>query len=102
MQAQHKVDYETLLHETFHNMDDMLKAKAARVSEYLFMDLRRPAPHLRRPDATEKQMRVAALLSVFAGEPEGAREDELAWCHPHWKKIETPNPCPKRFGYFWA
>ena len=41
--------------------DDMLKAKSARVSEYLFLDLRRPAPHLRRPDVQGKQMRMADL-----------------------------------------
>ena len=50
-------------------------------------DMRRPAPHLWRPALRERHARVEALLSVFAEQGQGMREEEQQWCNQKWVQI---------------
>ena len=64
--------------------------RAARNAEFLaqhLADLRRPAPHLRRPALMERQARLEALLSVFMEQHVDLQEEEQQWCRSEWGNI---------------
>ena len=73
-------------------LERMPQEKAARMANFLrqfLADLRRPAPHVRRPVLIERQTRLEALLSIFEERSEGLREEEQQWCLREWAVLQS-------------
>ena len=83
-------DFETILQRLLVKLDDMGKAKAARLSAFLqqmMMDQRRNAPHLRNPGLGDRYDRLSALIAVFHSDQQELRGDEEQWCLTAWQEL---------------
>ena len=90
MQTANVGGFEHLLHALLEEMDDMDKAKSARVAEFMkqmVRDQQRMAPHLRNPVLRSRIERLQALVSVFLVEavqlPEGEQVDKWHALRPY-------------------
>ena len=90
MQRMPTEDFETVLQRLLVKLDDVAKAKAARLSgflQHIMMDQRRNAPHLRNPKLVDRYDRLSALMAVFQAEQKELRGDEEQWCLAAWQDL---------------
>ena len=90
MQRDLSITFGQHLNKLLKELEDMPKAKAARLARFLeqmLVDYKRPSPHLRRPRLVECQHRLTALLSVFAEDEAELRGDERNWCLNSWQNL---------------